>query len=261
MVEHPDRVDQLTALVDGQPIADDDQPGTSGRLRRLCVTVTQVLPATWAGLSLAEDGKVSGALTGSDAHARELEGLQFTFGEGPCVDSVRTRRPVMEPDLAVVGRPALAGIRPGRSPAGDPRRVCVPAAGRGGLPRRARRLPRPGRTRVAGHDRRRADLRRHRPDHAGGRRPAVGPRRRRRVAGRPAHARDGGLPGAGHGDGRPGREPRRCPGEAPGVRLRRRDDPWPRWPATSWPAACGWIPSCRVRPSRDTLGEPEGSPA
>ena len=103
MAEHPDRVHQLTALVDGQPIADDDQPGTSGRLRRLCVTVTQVLPATWAGLSLAEDGKVSGALTGSDAHARELEGLQFTFGEGPCVDSVRTLRPVMEPDLASSG--------------------------------------------------------------------------------------------------------------------------------------------------------------
>ena len=103
MAEHSDRVDQLTALIDGQPIADDDQPGTSGRLRRLCVTVTQVLPATWAGLSLAEDGKVSGALTGSDAHARELEGLQFTFGEGPCVDSVRTRRPVMEPDLASSG--------------------------------------------------------------------------------------------------------------------------------------------------------------
>ena len=102
MAEHPDRVHQLTALVDGQPIADDDQPGTSGRLRRLCVTVTEVLPATWAGLSLAEDGKVSGALTGSDAHARELEGLQFTFGEGPCVDSVRTRRPVMEPDIAIV---------------------------------------------------------------------------------------------------------------------------------------------------------------
>jgi hypothetical protein len=103
VAEHPDRVHQLTALVDGQPIADDDQPGTSGRLRRLCVTVTEVLPATWAGLSLAEDGKVSGALTGSDAHARELEGLQFTFGEGPCVDSVRTLRPVMEPDLASSG--------------------------------------------------------------------------------------------------------------------------------------------------------------
>jgi len=103
VAEHSDRVDQLTALIDSQPIADDDQPGTSGRLRRLCVTVTQVLPATWAGLSLAEGGKVSGALTGSDAHARELEGLQFTFGEGPCVDSVRTRRPVMEPDIASSG--------------------------------------------------------------------------------------------------------------------------------------------------------------
>jgi len=122
VAEHSDRVDQLTALVDGQPIADDDQPGTSGRLRRLCVTVTQVLPARWAGLSLAEDGKVSGALTGSDAHARELEGLQFSLGEGPCVDSLRTRRPVMEPDLA------SSGVRrwPAYAPAAHQRGIrCV----------------------------------------------------------------------------------------------------------------------------------------
>jgi len=103
VAEHLDRVLQLTALVDDHPVADDDQSGTPGRLRRLCATVTQVLPATWAGLSLAEGGQVSGALTGSDAHARELEGLQFSLGEGPCVDSVRTRRPVLEPDLAVSG--------------------------------------------------------------------------------------------------------------------------------------------------------------
>ena len=103
MAERPDRVDRLTALIDQQPAASDDQPGTPGRLRRLCATVTQVVPATWAGLSLAEEGTVMGALTGSDEHARELEGLQFTFGEGPCVDSVGTHRPVLEPDLATAG--------------------------------------------------------------------------------------------------------------------------------------------------------------
>ena len=103
MAEHLDRVLELTALVEDQPVAADDQPGTPGRLRRLCATVTQVLPATWAGLSLVEGGQVSGAMTGSDAHARELEELQFSLGEGPCVDSVRTRRPVLEPDLAVSG--------------------------------------------------------------------------------------------------------------------------------------------------------------
>ena len=61
MAEGSDRVGRLTALIDDQPAADDDQPGTPGRLRRLCATVTQVLPATWAGLSLVEEGKVSGA--------------------------------------------------------------------------------------------------------------------------------------------------------------------------------------------------------
>lgn len=112
MAEDADRVGRLTALIDKQPAADDDQPGTPGRLRRLCTTVTQVVPATWAGLSLAENGKVSGALTGSDSHARELEDLQFTLGEGPCVDSVRSGSPVLEPDLAASGFPRWPGYAP-----------------------------------------------------------------------------------------------------------------------------------------------------
>jgi hypothetical protein len=105
-------VSRLTALIDEQPTAEDDQPGTPGRLRRLCATVTQVLPSTWAGLSLADHGTVNGALTGSDAYARELEGLQFTFGEGPCVDSLRTRAPVLEPDLAASGFPRWPAYAP-----------------------------------------------------------------------------------------------------------------------------------------------------
>jgi hypothetical protein len=112
VAESSDRVGRLTALIDDQPAADDDQPGTAGRLRRLCATVTHVLPATWAGLSLAAEGKVSGALTGSDAHARELEDLQFTLGEGPCVDSVRSRSPVLEPDLGGSGFPRWPAYAP-----------------------------------------------------------------------------------------------------------------------------------------------------
>jgi hypothetical protein len=112
VVERPDRVSRLTALIDDQPGTADDRPGTPGRLRRLCTTVTQVLPSTWAGLSLAENGKVSGAITGSDAHARELETLQFTFGEGPCVDSLRSGGPVIEPDLATSGFPRWPAYAP-----------------------------------------------------------------------------------------------------------------------------------------------------
>jgi hypothetical protein len=65
--------------------------------------VTHELPATWVGISLVEDGQVGGTVTGSDAHARGLEDLQFDLGEGPCVDAVHARRPVMEANLGGAG--------------------------------------------------------------------------------------------------------------------------------------------------------------
>jgi hypothetical protein len=68
-------------------------------LRRLCSALTHELPATWAGITLVEDGQAGGTVTGSDAHACELEDLQFDLGEGPCVDAVRARQPVLEADL------------------------------------------------------------------------------------------------------------------------------------------------------------------
>jgi hypothetical protein len=94
---------RLAALVQFEPVVGDDRPGTPGLLRRLCTAVTHEVPATWAGISLVEDGQVGGTITGSDAHARGLEGLQFDLGEGPCVDSVRARRPVLEADLGGAG--------------------------------------------------------------------------------------------------------------------------------------------------------------
>jgi hypothetical protein len=89
----------LSTLIELEPAVHDDVPGIGGHLRRLCSTVTRTLPATWAGVSLIEDGQVGGAIAGNDAYARELEALQFNLGEGPCVDSVHARRPVLESDL------------------------------------------------------------------------------------------------------------------------------------------------------------------
>jgi hypothetical protein len=90
---------RLAALVQREPSVGDDGLGTPALLRRLCSAVTRSLPATWAGISLVEGGQVGGTFTGSDAQARDLEDLQFDLGEGPCVDSVRARRPVLEADL------------------------------------------------------------------------------------------------------------------------------------------------------------------
>ena len=104
---------RLVGLVRSEPAVGDDSPGTPGLLRRLCTAVTNTLPATWAGISLVEEGQVGGTIAGSDGHARRLEGLQFELGEGPCVDAVRARRPVLEADLGGAG----FGRWPGYAPA------------------------------------------------------------------------------------------------------------------------------------------------
>jgi hypothetical protein len=104
---------RLSALVRSEPGVGDDSPGTPGLLRRLCTAVTHELPAAWAGISLVEEGQVGGTVTGSDSHARQLESLQFELGEGPCVDAIHARRPVLEADLGGAG----FGRWPGYAPA------------------------------------------------------------------------------------------------------------------------------------------------
>lgn len=61
------------------------------------------------GLSLIIDGAHCGILGFSDARISVIEDLQFTTGEGPCVDARRHDQPVSEPDLATTLRwPAYA---------------------------------------------------------------------------------------------------------------------------------------------------------
>jgi GAF domain-containing protein len=56
-----------------------------------------------AAISLVFDGASSGTLGSSGASARIYDELQFTFGEGPCVDSVAKRTPILVADLADPG--------------------------------------------------------------------------------------------------------------------------------------------------------------
>ena len=53
-----------------------------------------------AAISLVFAGAASGTLGSSGAGARAYDELQFTFGEGPCLDSVARRAPVLIADLA-----------------------------------------------------------------------------------------------------------------------------------------------------------------
>lgn len=67
---------------------------------RLCELCSARLGVTGAGISLWSDGSHSGIAGASDARARELEELQFSLGEGPCLDAYRQGRPILHPDFS-----------------------------------------------------------------------------------------------------------------------------------------------------------------
>ena len=56
-----------------------------------------------AAISLVFDGAASGTLGSSGAPARKYDELQFTLGEGPCLESVAQQSPVLIADLADLG--------------------------------------------------------------------------------------------------------------------------------------------------------------
>lgn len=51
-------------------------------------------------------------MAASDAKSRLLEELQFTAGEGPCIEAYATGRPVLEPDLDTHGTLRWPGYAP-----------------------------------------------------------------------------------------------------------------------------------------------------
>src|SRR6202012_2329007 len=65
----------------------------------LCEACVTLFGIDAAAISLIFAGVASGTLGSSGAAARIYDELQFTIGEGPCLDSVSTRAPVLVADL------------------------------------------------------------------------------------------------------------------------------------------------------------------
>ena len=84
--------EQLLAAVDGRRWVD-----AADRLCEACVLLFDI---DAAAISLVFDGANSGTLGSSGEPARMYDELQFLLGEGPCLDSVTTRAPVLVVDLA-----------------------------------------------------------------------------------------------------------------------------------------------------------------
>lgn len=66
---------------------------------RLCGACVTLLDVDGAALSMIYDGAISRSLGSSSGVSRDLDELQFTLGEGPCLDAVRSAAPVLIPDL------------------------------------------------------------------------------------------------------------------------------------------------------------------
>lgn len=76
-----------------------DRAGSSA----LCLECVDALDVTGAGIMLLTDAGHRGVLCSSDAGSGTVEELQFTLGEGPCIDVCESGAPVMEPDLVAPG--------------------------------------------------------------------------------------------------------------------------------------------------------------
>lgn len=89
----PDRRSRIDALV----TAASDGALSSARL---CELTRDVVDVSGAGVMLMSGDVPRGSLCGTNEVSALVEELQFTLGEGPCVDAYNHGYVVLEPDLA-----------------------------------------------------------------------------------------------------------------------------------------------------------------
>ncbi len=76
-----------------------DAPTPLAAADRLCAACVQLLDVDGASISIMNGGTMQGTFGSSSQLSRTLDELQFTYGEGPCLDAVAQRRPISAPHL------------------------------------------------------------------------------------------------------------------------------------------------------------------
>src|SRR5260370_23872392 len=87
--------DRLRRIV--AALSTDGDPWSCARLCEVCRRLTGV---SGAGVMLMSGDIPRGSLCTTDEVSHLIEELQYTLGEGPCVDAYRQDKVVAEPDLA-----------------------------------------------------------------------------------------------------------------------------------------------------------------
>jgi hypothetical protein len=73
---------------------------TMPTIERVCETCEEVVGVSGAGLMLMSGNTPQGSISPTNDVSALIEELQFTLGEGPCIDAYHDNLPVLEPDLA-----------------------------------------------------------------------------------------------------------------------------------------------------------------
>jgi hypothetical protein len=74
--------------------------GTPSAPGPLCEVAADIIGLTGAGVMVLRDGVPQASLCSTGPVSALIEELQYTLGEGPCIDAYRTGTVILEPDLA-----------------------------------------------------------------------------------------------------------------------------------------------------------------
>jgi len=96
-------VRDVHSLIADEPVQSGDQPDLGGWMQRLCRAAKRELSASGVGTSVMSPQGAVSVLATSSPESDVIEQLQFTMGEGPCLDAYAFGRPVLTPDLARAG--------------------------------------------------------------------------------------------------------------------------------------------------------------
>ena len=90
---------EVRALVELEGRSESDRPAAVGQMQRLCRAAASTLPASGVGISLISETGTQVTVAASGDPTERMEELQFSLGEGPCLEAYRIRQPVLIPDL------------------------------------------------------------------------------------------------------------------------------------------------------------------
>jgi hypothetical protein len=99
-------------MITAESSRSDDRPQVFGWLQRLCRSASRSLPAMGVAVSMFTEDGAPTMVAASDPASGIIDELQFTVGEGPCLDVFESSRPVLTPDLSEAARGRWPGYAP-----------------------------------------------------------------------------------------------------------------------------------------------------